>query len=377
MCEIKRSIDGYSGSHNFQWLLMLAICLLLVATRSTTAQTLGANQANLSIVISVCQEVVADDPASALETNDPLEHNDSQSESTASTASTVDDGQAEVDAEVGDSEFSTNAASASERAANRAETQVPHPLSVEPSSQLLPKDRPSWIETDPDTESEVHRFVVASIPTSLKSELDSNLDATLVAAIKNYVNQQFGPDSDQMLHERLTAAFIQTNLVDENKTYVAEMQTGDGPLFQKWVMIEVTPEQRNQIRLWINQQLQRQRVLPLGLWIGGLLSLVGISHLFLRRNTSVPDNLKATQIQFNSQPVQLVCNLPGRKKSVCRNFGMLTAVSIVILTVWFITSPGNSSGKRKRPVNQRQEVELRFAPTTESSAEQASPTCEV
>lgn len=267
-----------------------------------------------------------------------------------------------------DLDHSPDAAQVLQTTATEADLQTPHPLSVEPSSQMLPKDRPSWIDSDPDMESETHRFVVASIPTSLRSELDSHLEATLVAALKSYVNQQFGTDADQLINDRLTVAFIQTNLVDDNKTYVAEMQTGEGPMFQKWVMVEVTPQQRHQLQLWVSQQVQQQRLLPLGLLLSGLLTLIGMSHLVLKRRSTIPDNLKVTQMvdQHRMHPISGQAPQPASKKATgcCgskgRALGMIKGLFIAAIVIGLVLVPALSKGKKSHRIQRetRQQVEV-------------------
>lgn len=316
---------------NMHWLSILVLGLLVLANRTATARPADGSHANLAVIVVVGQE-----GSSVAEIDD----SDAISDAILPLQATL------LDTPVTDVPPSTPPS-------------TPHPLSVEPTSQMLPKDRPSWIDMEPDYESEVHRFVVASIPTALKKEVDSNLEATLVEALKSYVGQQFGADADQLIHDRLTATFIQTNLVDEKKSYVAELQTGEGPLFQKWVMVEITPEQRGQLRLWVSQQIQRQRVLPLGIVLFGLLATVGLTHMLLRRQSKLPDNLKATQIQ-PANPVQPVAS-QGKtcRVSRCGKFGVITALAVAVLTAVAVSSPeGSSSKKKRRHAKPQEEIRL-------------------
>ena len=365
MCEYNRCETSCCWPQNVRWLSFFVICMLAFVNRTALAQSFGTCHSTLTVIVVMGQEGASVDAS--------IEPEDVPTDSVLAEVSVEQSDIATV-AEIGEPDASNDANGSLQSALLETPTSnsppsAPHPLSVEPTSQMLPKDRPSWIDMEPDLESEVQRFVVASIPTSLKNEVDSNLDATLVEAVKNYVNQQFGADADELINDRLTAAFIQTNLVDDKKSYVAELQTGEGPLFQKWVMVEITPEQRNHLRLWVHQQVQRQRVLPLGLLLSALLTTVGLTHLILRRRTTVPDNLKATQIQ-PANPVPFgnskstLC-----RKSRCARFGAITALAIAVLTAIAISSPGNSSGKKKRH-NQRRDVELRL----ESAKVPSSPT---
>ncbi len=219
----------------------------------------------------------------------------------------------------------------------------PRELSVEPLSPLLPKDRPSWIDLEPQYDSDVHRFVVVSLSTPDKSELPSHLDAPLEAEVQQYVNLQLGEGAGDQLADRLSAAFIRSNFVDDNKSYIAELQTSGGPHFQQWVMVEVTAEQRQQLRLWYNQALQRQRILPLSLGIAGLLSLVGLANLGFRRRSQrsaakagfVPPvvNIKRAADRVED-PADANCAIG--KKSCFRGFcsfrrmGVVTAIVVAV-----------------------------------------------
>jgi hypothetical protein len=223
-----------------------------------------------------------------------------------------------------------------------------HTLSVEPSSQLLPKDRPAWIGSEPDLESSTHQFVVQSIPTSLKDEVESNLDAPLEESMQGYLNSMLGDNrAGELLRDRIDASFIRRNLLEEAKSYVAELQTAVGPVYQKWVMVEISPKQREQFRLWYNQHQQRQRLAPLGLAIAGLISLVGMSHLVLRRRCG---RLADTALPpFNADAMG---NPPGTNKfqSKCRwkgNIAALLAIGIAVI-IATSTSTIKSSSKSKK-----------------------------
>ncbi|MBX3420802.1 MAG: hypothetical protein KF752_04515 [Pirellulaceae bacterium] len=215
-----------------------------------------------------------------------------------------------------------------------------HPLSVEPGSALLPKDRPDWTNAAADYQSEIHHFVVQSIPTTLEDELDASLNAALEAAMREYVVQlTSNSQAAQILSSHLSADFIRKNLLRDGHEYVAQIQTSSGPLFQKWVMVDVTPEQRRQLALWLNQQRQGERIWRLGLAVGGLLSLLGLSHLWLRRRT-----------QHQSQsPNLLVAVQPAPVTAPCRRrFGRVLAAGVVLS---LLIGTFHVAGISDRPMN--------------------------
>ncbi len=384
MCAYNSFRVSVLGKLHFGWWLTCLSCLLGPTTGLTAAQlSIPAESALWVMLVSgphddavnPPSEVVLADTAStenldSTQNSDSSESADSetvQPEFASAEAASTDDSQAgqsssneeaavseAIISEVADQkQIDESAASGGAVSPERP----PHPLSVEPSIQMLPKDRPSWIDAEPETGTDIHRFVVASIPTALKSELDSNLDATLEAALKAYASQQFSPDAGELLRERLTAAFIRTNLIDENKTYIGEMRTGEGPLFQKWVMVEVTPKQRDQMRHWHSEQLQRQRVLPLGLGLAGLFTVIALTHLALRRRVKVPPGLKETQATAgkamgNVPPVELYSaqvlqSKPKCRRSALRKMAVILPMIAVIAVPMLVTSSTKSSQKRK------------------------------
>jgi hypothetical protein len=173
-------------------------------------------------------------------------------------------------------------------------------LSVAPGKTLLPDDRPNWITLEPDYSTDTHRLVVSSIPTARRDDTESNLDAPLEEALRNYVCEQFDDEhAGRLLENRLSAAFIRTNLIDDKLSYTAELSTSGGEMYQKWVMVEVTKEQRQQLQTWYREQVQRERILPLGVGVVGLLGLIGLLNLGFRkvsRNKPTIQPLKVAQV---------------------------------------------------------------------------------
>lgn len=201
-------------------------------------------------------------------------------------------------------------------------------LSVEPSNSLLPADRPSWIGSEPDFRSSTHRFVVASIPSTREDEVDVNLDASLVEALSSYAVEQFGDDrAGQLLASHLSSAFIRTNYVDDKTSYTAELSTTGGSMYQKWVMVEISPEQQELLKTWYQERIQRERIVPLAVAFVGLLGLVGITNLWFRRSAS-----------RNPQAPMMQVIQPAEKGGCCGKrggWGYAVAIAIAIAVAAF------------------------------------------
>ncbi len=161
----------------------------------------------------------------------------------------------------------------------------PQELSVEPGTQpLLPADRPAWIGAVPDFTSDIHRIHVGSSITRNPDEADSLLDVPLVEALRDYVDMQVLDRSGAALdlQRKLTADYVRKNLIDDPSGYVVELNTAGIPMFQKWVTISVTPEQRREIVKWDREATQLKRLLPIGMGMLGLMGFVSLSHLVLK-----------------------------------------------------------------------------------------------
>lgn len=206
--------------------------------------------------------------------------------------------------------------------------EVERRLSVEPSNSLLPADRPSWIGSEPDFKSSTHRFVVASIPTAREDEVDINLDASLVEALSSYAIEQLGDDrAGQLLASHLSSAFIRTNYIDDKTSYTAELSTTGGSMYQKWVMVEISPEQQELLKTWYQERIQRERIVPLAVAFVGFLGLVGITNLWFRRSAS-----------RNPQAPMMQVIQPAAKGGCCGKrggWGYAVAIAIAIAVAAF------------------------------------------
>ncbi len=161
-------------------------------------------------------------------------------------------------------------------------------LSVEPrTSQLLPDDAPAWVGSLPDLTDDVHRLFVGGHIAESPSEAAEGIDTPLVAAVNQYIDTHLleREGAARALTGKVTADYIWKNLVDERTGYTARLNTPGQPMFQKWVTVSITPEQRAAILRWDREALQRDRLAPIGLGLVSLLGSVGLLHLILRRGT--------------------------------------------------------------------------------------------
>ncbi len=177
-------------------------------------------------------------------------------------------------------------------------------LSVAPGTQpLLPADRPAWVGAQPELSSDIHRLSVGSLPTSNIKNADRSLDEPLMAAVNAYIDQHVLDPHDgvRSVQMHVDENYIRKNLIDHPEGYVAELKTSEGPMYQKWVSVHITPDQREQIRQWHREAVQRERLAPLGLGLLSVVGLIGLSHLVLRRRHGLPEAQPLSREQLVSQ----------------------------------------------------------------------------
>lgn len=159
-------------------------------------------------------------------------------------------------------------------------------LSVEPGTlPLLPADAPAWVGALPDLSDDVHRLFVGGEVAESESAAAEGLDTPLVMAVRTYVERDVlqHAGAGHALAAKLTADYVWKNLIDQRSGYMAKLNTPGQPMYQKWVTVSVTPEQRGEILGWHREALQRERLTPIGLGLTSLLGCVGLMHLILRR----------------------------------------------------------------------------------------------
>lgn len=185
----------------------------------------------------------------------------------------------------GEGELSLVASSPAAQEKNR-----PQQLSVEPGSQpMLPVDAPAWVGAAPDFSEAYHRLHVAGQIAETEEEAAEVLDEALVAAVSDYIDTQVldRPGASDAFKSKLTADFIWKNLIDVPEGYVARLNTAGVPLYQKWVTVSITSEQREIFRNWDREAIQRRRLAPIGLGMMGLLSCVSLFRLVLKVRSAV------------------------------------------------------------------------------------------
>lgn len=163
---------------------------------------------------------------------------------------------------------------------------IGHELSIEPGTlPLLPEDAPAWVGSLPDLTDDVHRLFVGGQIAESESEAVEGLDAPLEMAVRQYVEEDLlrRPGAGAALSGKLTADYVWKNLIDQRSGYVAKLNTPTQPMYQKWVTVEITPEQRAEIQRWHREAVQRKRLAPIGVGVASLLGCVGLLHLILRR----------------------------------------------------------------------------------------------
>ena len=163
---------------------------------------------------------------------------------------------------------------------------VSHELSIEPATlDLLPEDAPAWVGRLPDLSQDVHRLFVGGQIAESENEAAAGLDAPLIRAVRKYVEEDLLRDSgtSQALAEKITSDYVWLNLIDHRSGYVAKLNTPGQAMYQKWVTVSITPEQRGEIQRWHREAVQLQRLAPIGVGFTSMLACVGLLHLLLRR----------------------------------------------------------------------------------------------
>ena len=258
-------------------------------------------------------------------------------ESIVAEISSEDLGEAELE-----SVIEENASSAENLVQENAEGVGQVELSVEPGSQpllpgsrpLLPENRPAWVGADPDYSGKNHRLFVGSLPMAKQSEADRGLDEPMMAAFNAYLDDHLLGDSEASQHLALGDDFIRRNLINDPIGFMAEITTSQGPMYQKWVTLEITPAQQKQIKKMHQEAVQLQRIKPIAIGLAGLLGLVGLMHISTKRKKGVASvtPLDREQLAAMDRPSQ---HMPQpRKRS--SGFGLLVLAGLFLLPFAFL-----------------------------------------
>ncbi len=153
----------------------------------------------------------------------------------------------------------------------------PVALSVAPTDHLeFAEDRPSWVDSAPVLEGEVHRWPVVSTPCRSEALSEEGLRVNLRAAVETYIetltqSQESGaavPMDDEWINKHRDAA----------KKYTGTVRRGDEVMYESATVLEFDRKDRE----WIESRWRRfqvgQRVAVLGIFSGGVVTLlVGIA----------------------------------------------------------------------------------------------------
>ncbi|RMF45291.1 MAG: hypothetical protein D6753_00525 [Planctomycetota bacterium] len=218
--------------------------------------------------------VIACAPAIALAQDSPAPRGDAAQESVGATAEVSAEQQAAFDA--------IQNTTPADREALKSDQ--PRQLSVQPGKQpLLPPDRPAWVAAPPDLTTSVHRLFVGGELVTDPQAADRGLDGPLVESLRQYIDQHIAEQPGMAKRVAITPEFIRTNLLQPDVQYVAELSTSAGPMYQKWVVLEITPEHREVLRQMLVAAIQRERFGPIGLGAFGVLTSIALIHWLARR----------------------------------------------------------------------------------------------
>lgn len=303
-------------------LVMSPLSIEIVVAQDLDAETVTPSANTSQNVDRLLIEKPSDGspPTPVDQTSAPVSDTSDESTVEAESGSSPATKETDVSAEIGDASFSTT-----ETLTIPPKTRV---LSVKPGVKpLLPEDHPRWITESPDYKTEIHRMAVGSIPTPSVEDVDHSLDEPLLARMYDYIDQQVLRDANgsTRVQDKVTVKYIWNNLIDDKSGYVAELNTSEGPMYQKWVSVNVSEKQRQQLSQWNSEAIQRERLKPLGLGLLSLFGLVAVTHLALRRRHGSP----AAVVQ---QPQAIVeSQIPAPRKSGMKVIGILACIFAIPL----------------------------------------------
>ncbi|WP_182867757.1 hypothetical protein [Stieleria mannarensis] len=156
-------------------------------------------------------------------------------------------------------------------------------LSVAPMDHVTyPDDRPAWIETEPDLQSPVHRWVVTTSGSETMELCEAELEVLKPAAVALYIKETTGWVCDDAM---LDPQWIEDELVE--RRYVGTLQMGDRTLHEIAVELTFDAEDRKRIRRAMNNSVVGERMrATAGLLALGLIGLClsgGVLGVFSRR----------------------------------------------------------------------------------------------
>ncbi len=159
-------------------------------------------------------------------------------------------------------------------------------LSVAPMHHVTyPDDRPAWIETEPDLESPIHRWVVTTSGAETMEQCEAELEVLKPAAVALYIKETTGWVCDDAI---LDEQWIEDELVD--RRYVGTLKMGDRELHEIAVELTFDADSRKRIRTAMNNSVVGERLRAtaglFALALVGLCCTGGVLGVFSRRYAS-------------------------------------------------------------------------------------------
>ncbi len=354
MCELKKMCNGSLGLRFWFYPTALVAAALLI---SPAVSKVALGQANGASEIAVAKPDVGSPPRPAQVAPRPAQEESLPTEEAsrpdqAGSATKLAENNSEVSA---DSDLPLLASSPdSDGSSTSGSADSVRELSVEPGTlPMLPADRPAWIGAPSDFSQSVHRLYVGSQVTDNQQDIDLLLDGPLVATLGDYIDHHLlgieGASLD--LEHQVDANYIRKNLIDAPEGFLAKLNTGGPPMYQKWVTVSITPVQREQIQQWYREAVQRKRIAPVGLGLLGVIGFIGLSHLALRRRHGLPKAGPVVQHPVAFSPPMAADPAPRRRRGgltalfvlgCVMVFPAMIAFSLLFWTVSRRTSPSRS-----------------------------------
>ncbi len=143
---------------------------------------------------------------------------------------------------------------------------------------LLPVDRPDWVARAPQITDTIHYISVGGeLATSFEDSLKS-IDTSLLVEGRRYVDQYLIDEPKASELENLTADWIRSHWLVENKTFDAVVKVPSETYHQAWVELRVSLADREIVKQWYQERKRQDRVANLG-----MVALVGIGGVGLLR----------------------------------------------------------------------------------------------
>ncbi len=153
---------------------------------------------------------------------------------------------------------------------------------------LLPVDRPDWIARAPQITDTIHYLSVGGELAATFEESLKSIDTSLLVEGRRYIDQYLIDEPKASELKNLTADWIRSHWLVENKTYDAEVKVPSGTYHQAWVELRVSLADREIVKQWYQERKRQDRVANLGIvaimGIGGVGLLRGVFGFASRKS---------------------------------------------------------------------------------------------